>query len=81
MRFGTRRGWLAEDTLSLDTELGKLHTSLGAWTKVQDLMGKYKEKKSDKQTLAETTKHKEKANRWSSDSKQRVSFQIHKTWY
>lgn len=59
VRFGPRRGLLAEDTLSVDTGLGSLHTSVGAWAKVQDLMKSYKDKKeakqNDKQLEAETS--------------------------
>jgi hypothetical protein len=78
MRFGKRRGWLAEDTLSLDTELGKLHTSLGAGTKVQTLMKKYATEKQSKNGDMPQDKQSEKATngskmRWSSDSKARVS--------
>ena len=77
MRFGTRRGWLAEDTLSLDTELGKLQTSLGAWTKVQALMDKYKKSKAGPgNSEDEKTKDmgaKKAEERWSSESKARVS--------
>jgi hypothetical protein len=49
VKFGPRRGLLAEDTLSVDTDLGRLHTSIGAWSKVQDLMEIYKKKKEGKQ--------------------------------
>lgn len=79
MRFGTRRGWLSEDTLSLDTELGKLHTSLGAGTKIQALMDKYaKEKKSKAGPGSPDEKARDKEvkkaeERWSGDSKARVS--------
>ena len=79
MRFGTRRGWLAEDTLSLDTELGKLHTSLGAGTKIQALMDKYAKEKKHKAGTSESTSTEAKdrmgskaEDRWSSDSKARV---------
>lgn len=78
MRFGPRRGWLGEDTLSLDTELGKLQTSFGAWTKVQDLMQKFaklKEEKSgsSKESEAEPTPRKQNLDRWAGDSQARVS--------
>jgi hypothetical protein len=78
MRFGPRRGWLGEDTLSLDTELGKLQTSFGAWTKVQDLMQKFaklKEEKSgsSKESEAKPTPRKQKLDRWAGDSQARVS--------
>lgn len=77
MRFGKRRGWLAEDTLSLDTELGKLHTSLGAWTKVQALMDKYKKSKAGPSDSLDQQSQENQANkaekRWASDSKARVS--------
>ena len=49
VKFGPRRGLLAEDTLSVETDLGRLHTSIGAWAKVQDLMYVYKRKKEEKQ--------------------------------
>lgn len=80
MRFGKRRGWLAEDTLSLDTELGKLHTSLGAGTKVQTLMNKYNKEKRSKAGSDDASKDNSPDSqasraekRWSSDSKARVS--------
>lgn len=48
VKFGPRRGLLTEDTLSVETNLGCLHTCIGAWGKVQDLMKTYKEKKERK---------------------------------
>lgn len=47
VKFGPRRELLAEDTLSVETDLGRLHTSFGAWTKLQDLMEIYKKKKKE----------------------------------
>jgi hypothetical protein len=78
MRFGPRRGWLAEDTLSLDTELGKLHTSFGAWTKVQDLMSRFAQEKKEKakdseKPTGETSSVKRPEERWAGDSRARVS--------
>lgn len=81
MRFGPRRGWLAEDTLSLDTELGKFHTSLGAWTKVQDLMQSYAREKKGKAATGEasqgSTAAKRPEDRWAGDSRARVSHGFH----
>lgn len=54
VKFGPRRGLLAEDTLSVETDLGRLHTSLGAWTKLQDLMEVYKEKKKQDKEAGST---------------------------
>lgn len=36
--FGPKKGLLGEDTLKSNLEMGKLHTTLGAWDKVQELL-------------------------------------------